>query len=283
MTILGRPGAAKQPRRPAPTSFAIPPSESRVLKAIISDIHGNLEALRAVLEDIDRQEAIDEIVCLGDIVGYGPSPAECVDLIRERCSVVIRGNHDEALVHGPIGFTPLAREAIEWTRKKLRPRFWKPGSTERWSFLEDLRTREEWHGYLLVHGSPRDPTSEYIMDREVHLGDPQKFTEIFASFEKVCMVGHTHIPGVFYEGPRFVPQRELEEEFRADGEKMVINVGSVGQPRDRDPRACYLLVDPERDAFRFRRVDYDCDQTRERIHRIPGLNPQLGDRLQDGI
>ncbi len=256
--------------------------EDSVLKAIISDIHANLEALIAVMAHIDDQ-GIDEIICLGDIVGYGPNPAECVDIVRDRCRIVIRGNHDEALIHGPIGFTPMAKEAIEWTRKKLQPRFWKSGSKERWTFLENLQTQDTWNGYLLVHGSPRDPTSEYIMDREVHLGDPQKFTEIFSSFDKICFVGHTHIPGVFYEGPHFVPQREIEGPFAYDGQKAVINVGSVGQPRDRDPRACYLTVQPDDDVFQYHRVDYDADATRQRIYSIPPLNNQLGDRLLDGF
>lgn len=252
------------------------------LTAIISDIHGNLEALQAVLADLDRQGA-REVVCLGDIVGYGPNPVECVDLVRARCSVVIRGNHDDALVHGPIGFTQMAREAMEWTRKALKPRFWRSGSRERWSFLENLPLQENWNGYLLVHGSPRDPTSEYIMDREVLLGDPRKFVEIFDRFETVCFVGHTHIPGVFLEGPRFIPQREFSEGFSYEGDKMVINVGSVGQPRDRNPEACYVTVEPEEDRFQFRRVRYDVDATRRKILSISSLSPQLGERLVEGV
>lgn len=250
--------------------------------AIISDIHANLEALEAVLADIDQQ-GIREIICLGDIVGYGPDPAECIDRVKERCRLTIRGNHDEALLRGPIGFTPIAREAMEWTRKVLRPRFWKPAARARWKYIESLPLQADWEEFLLVHGSPRDPTSEYIMDRDVLFGNNQKFIEIFARVQKVCFAGHTHIAGVFYDGPRWVRQSEIHGSFRYDGVKMIINVGSVGQPRDRDPRACYLTVNGQDRSFRYHRVPYNWEATREKIHRIPELNSQLGDRLLEGI
>jgi diadenosine tetraphosphatase ApaH/serine/threonine PP2A family protein phosphatase len=251
------------------------------LTAVISDIHANLEALEAVLADCVRRGIVD-VLCLGDIVGYGPDPGECVDLVRSRCVKAIRGNHDEALVQGPVGFTPMARDAILWTRKVLRPRFWRPGSAARWRFLENLPLEDVWGEYLLVHGSPRDPTSEYIMERDILMGDRRKFPEIFERFDSVCLVGHTHIPGVFLAGPRFVPQRELTAPFRFE-EKMVINVGSVGQPRDRDPRACYLTFDQEQATFEFHRLDYDREKTRQKISAVAALNAQLGDRLLEGV
>ncbi len=249
--------------------------------AIISDIHGNLEALEAVLADIDHR-GIPEVICLGDIVGYGPDPAACVDLVRDRCRVTIRGNHDDAAINGPIGFTPLARDAIEWTERVLRPRFWRGGSRGRWDFLKTLPLQTKWQGFLLVHGSPRDPTSEYIMDREI-LFDPGKFEELFALFDRVCLVGHTHIPGVYREGPHWTPQRDVPEPFQFEGTKLIINVGSVGQPRDKNPRACYLGFDADTAEFQFYRVDYDWEKTRDKIHAVSGLNNQLGDRLGDGI
>lgn len=253
--------------------------------AIISDIHGNLEGLEAVLADIDTR-GIEEVVCLGDIVGYGPDPAECVDLVRERCRVVIRGNHDDALIHGPVGFTRIARDGIEWTRRVMRPRLWRRGSVERWRFVESLPVRANWEGHLLVHGSPRNPTSEYIMDRDLAMGDLQKFVEIFELVDRVCLVGHTHVPGIYSDDsgrPRWTPQREIESPFVYEGVKLVINVGSVGQPRDRDMRACYLTVDLSDGSYRFHRVQYDFETTRRKIHEIEGLDDQLGDRLVEGF
>src|SRR6266540_1842816 len=247
--------------------------------AFISDIHANLEALEAVLGDVEGR-GIEEVYCLGDVVGYGPDPVACTDLVMSRCRITIRGNHDEAMVRGPVGFNPLAREAIEWTRRAMRPRLWSPASRKRWKFLAELPLQAEWQGFLLVHGSPRDPTSEYIMDRDILFGPPNMFAEIFARFERVCLVGHTHIPGIFYEGPRFVPQREVSESFTFEGKKMVINVGSVGQPRDPDARACYVTC--EDGSLRFHRVDYDFRATKRKLRTVPQLDPRLADRLAEG-
>jgi len=248
--------------------------------AFISDIHANLEGLTAVLADIDRR-GIGEIYCLGDVVGYGPDPVACTDLVMERCKLTIKGNHDEAMVRGPVGFNPVAREAIEWTQKRMKPRFWSAASQRRWKFLAELPLQAEWGGFLLVHGSPRDPTTEYIMERDVLFGPPNMFSEIFAKFETVCLVGHTHIPGVFHEGPRFVSEREVTAPFAPEsGKKIVINVGSVGQPRDHDPRACYLVHEDGR--FQFHRVEYDVAATQRKLRSIPRLDPRLAERLGEG-
>lgn len=253
--------------------------------AIISDVHANLESLQAVFADIDGK-GISDILCLGDIVGYGPDPAACVDLVQKRCRLSIRGNHDDAVVRGPVGFNPSARDAVLWTRKQLRPRLLRPVTRQRWSFLSNLPLQVDWEAYLLLHGSPRDPTSEYIMERDVVLGNERMFAEIFERFDRVCLVGHTHTPGVFWQdAPRTVwrPQREFDGPFRFESAKMVINVGSVGQPRDRDPRSCYLTADPATDTFEFHRVVYDVQRTRQKILAIAALDPQLGDRLHEGF
>lgn len=249
--------------------------------AFISDIHANLEALEAVLADIGRR-GIEEIYCLGDVVGYGPDPEACTDIIMARCRVTIKGNHDDAVIEGPLGFNLVAKGAIDWTRKRLRPRFWKAGSAKRWNFLRGLPKRAEWGGFLLVHGTPKPDveTSEYIMDRDIQFGPPGKFSEIFSLFESVCLVGHTHIPGIFYEGPRWVPQRELPECISYEGKKMVINVGSVGQPRDHDPRACYVTY--EGGAFRYNRIEYDFRKTQAKLRDIPQLDPRLSERIAKG-
>lgn len=246
--------------------------------AFISDIHANLEALTAVLEDISRH-GYPEIYCLGDVVGYGPDPAACTDLVRRHCKATILGNHDEALVKGAWGFNQVARSAMEWTRKQLRPGFFKRGSRARWKFLAELPLRYQWHDILLVHGSPREPTSEYILPRDAQW-TPGIFEELFSGFESVCLVGHTHMAGVFEEGPKFYPQKELGETFKKKDSKMIVNVGSVGQPRDQDSRACYLSI--EDGSYRFHRVEYDIAKTQKKIRDIPELDNRLGDRLSDG-
>ena len=247
--------------------------------AIISDIHANLEALTAVLDDI-RGQGIEDVFCLGDIVGYGPDPVACTDRVRETCRATVCGNHDEALIKGAWGFTPHARQAIDWTRKVMKPGLLRWSGRARWRFLETLPLTHTWEGYLLVHGSPRNPVSEYILPRDVEWPQPGKFEEVFQSFSTVCFVGHTHIPGVFHEGPVFHRQPELPETFGYEGGKMLINVGSVGQPRDGDPRSSYLIVEDGR--FRFRRVEYPWQTTRDKIRAIPELDDRLGDRLGTG-
>jgi len=249
--------------------------------AFISDIHANLEALASVLEDIDKR-GYDEIFCLGDVVGYGPDPVACTDLVRQRAKVTILGNHDEALFKGTYGFNQVARAAMEWTKKQLRPGIFRPGSRDRWQFLANLPSRYEWQGYLLVHGSPRQPTTEYILPRDADWSPPGMFRELFSAFESVCLVGHTHIAGVFFEdGPRFVAQSQLGESFEKGEQKMIINVGSVGQPRDHDRRACYLSV--EDGVFRYHRVEYPVEKTQEKIRAIADLDNRLADRLGGGI
>jgi diadenosine tetraphosphatase ApaH/serine/threonine PP2A family protein phosphatase len=248
--------------------------------AFISDIHANLEALEAVLADVERK-GYETIFCLGDVVGYGPDPAACTDLVRRRCAVTIRGNHDEALVKGAWGFNEVARTAMDWTRRQLRPSLLRPGSKRRWDFLVHLPLRHEWEGLLLVHGSPREPTTEYILPRNAEWPLPGMFQELFSAVETVCLVGHTHIPGVFDETPRFTPQKEAGESFRYHGTKLIVNVGSVGQPRDGDWRACYLSREDSGD-FRFHRVEYPVETTQRKIRAIPQLDNRLADRLAEG-
>ena len=247
--------------------------------AFISDIHGNLEGLTAVLADIDRH-GYEEIYCLGDVVGYGPDPVACTDLVRRRSKVTIMGNHDEALVKGAWGFNQVARTAMEWTRKQLRPSFFRPGSRARWQYLAALPLRHEWEGILLVHGSPREPTTEYILPRDAEWSPPGMFQELFSGFESVCLVGHTHMAGVFEEGPHFTPQSQLGETFQKKSTKMIVNVGSVGQPRDQDWRACYLSI--EDGLFRFHRVEYDVETTQRKIRGVTELDNRLADRLAQG-
>jgi diadenosine tetraphosphatase ApaH/serine/threonine PP2A family protein phosphatase len=251
--------------------------------AVISDIHSNLEALTAVISDIDAL-GITDVRCLGDVVGYGPCPLECVDLIMARAQVVVRGNHDEALVHGAYGFHLRAQEAIDWTRDQLRPGFFSgPAVRKRWDWLTQLPLRHEDGPDVFVHGSPRDPTQEYLLAAEVAFGPTEKYEEVFAQFDRALFAGHTHLPGVITQDYATKTAAELDGELNlADlqGTKVIVNVGSVGQPRDRDRRACYVVVDG--DTIRWRRVAYAAEQTVERVRGTPRLHPSLGERLLAG-
>lgn len=253
-------------------------------RAIISDVHGNLEALTAVLEDIDRQQ-VDAIYCLGDVVGYGPNPCECVKLVRDRCSVVLLGNHDQGALFDPDGFNVGAERAIRWTRAQLEhhDRLVRDDSNRLTDFIGELPRTHHEGDFLFVHGSARRPLDEYVFPEDVY--NPLKMEHIFDLVGRYCFQGHTHIPGIFTTTPDFFPptdQRSAQTEYRLtlpDGKAMV-NCGSVGQPRDADPRACYVIL--EDDAVRFRRIEYPATVTCGKIHAIGDLDNYLGDRLLQG-
>lgn len=249
-------------------------------RALISDIHSNLEALQAVLADI-REQDISEVYCLGDIIGYGPNPCECIDLVRKHCQTCILGNHDQGALFDPEGFNSGAERAIFWTREQLENPTGANAKeqADRWDFLGMLprTTREEQR--LFVHGSARIPLNEYVFPEDIY--NQRKMEKIFSLIEKSCFQGHTHVPGVFTEGLRFFSPEETNHEYRLDTEeKIMVNVGSVGQPRDGDWRPCYVVI--EDSVVRFRRVEYDKDKTINKIYSIPELDDFLGDRLREG-
>ncbi|MBI3099304.1 MAG: metallophosphoesterase [Planctomycetes bacterium] len=251
--------------------------------AFVSDLHANLEALTCVLDDI-KQQGISEIVCLGDLVGYGPNPAEVVD-IAMGFSLTLMGNHDEAVINEALGFNPVARQAIEWTRKQLKPGLFSASAKKgRWEFLKALPRTHQRDDLLFVHGSPRDPTMEYILpsDCEDLLGGvPPKIQEIFSKFDRLCFVGHTHLPGVISEESVFIRPEVLGYRFEIPpGKKFIINVSSVGQPRDRDPRACYATFDGK--TVTWRRIEYPHATTRDKILAIPELGAKSANRLALG-
>jgi predicted phosphodiesterase len=247
-----------------------------VVRAIISDIHGNLEALEAVIADIDEQK-IKEVYCLGDIIGYGPNPRECIDLVMDRCAVTILGNHDQAALFDPEGFNAGAERAIFWTRHVLETGDPK-GNERRWGFLGELpRVRRE-DQFLFVHGSARNPLNEYVFPEDIY--NQRKMERIFALVDKYCFQGHTHIPGVFTEGLNFLSPEEIDHRYELGAEKVLVNVGSVGQPRDGDPRACYVVLSGN--TVQYRRVPYDFEKTIDKIYPIPELDNFLGDRLREG-
>ncbi len=244
--------------------------------AIISDIHSNLEALRAVLDDIDKRN-VDRIVSLGDIVGYNANPNETVDLIREREILSIAGNHDVRGANDgePFGFNPQARSAILWTRDQL--------TQENKKFLDSLPVTQEIDDlFLMVHGSVNS-ADEYILST----------TEAIVNFEllkehgdmRICFFGQTHRPAIFVqdEGRVFLVRGEGKEYDFTLREKAyyLINPGGVGQPRDQDERASYLIFDSYRNRISFFRVVYDTAAASRKIV-AAGLPFTLAVRIKQG-
>jgi len=273
--------------------------------AIISDIHGNLEALQTVLADIERR-GIRRIVCLGDVIGYGPDPLACLDVVRERCEVCLMGNHDHAVLFEPLNFNSAAERAAYWTREQIECEPDTQRRNRRWEFLGKLPIRFRLDDVLFVHASPRRPINEYIFPEDVFT-NPQKVRANFDRLDtRLCFVGHTHQPGVFLDDPYFDPPDELPDApyFEIDPEqRAIINVGSVGQPRDKDPRASYVVVYEAQDEspddagppslvkqavgcsiaqIEFVRLEYDIDATVAKILAEPMLDDMLGHRLYEG-
>ena len=254
--------------------------------AVISDIHGNLEALKAVLADID-QRGVTQIVCLGDVIGYGPQPAECLDLVMDSCSLCLMGNHDYAVLYEPYNFNIGAESACYWTRMQLEDEKDASRRDRRWDFLGNLAIKHAIQSEIprqgemvFVHGSPRRPINEYVFPDDVYT-NPGKIHSLFERFGKLCFVGHTHVPGVFFDTPDFYSPDELENVHSiSEKYKAMVNVGSVGQPRDRDNRASYVVVDDE--DVTFVRVPYDVDAVVEKIHTVSELDEYLAARLREG-
>jgi len=238
--------------------------------AIISDIHANLEALVAVLEDIDRLE-LDGVLCLGDVVGYGPNPAECIDAVKSVSLFTLAGNHDFAVVGkaNVEDFNPYAREAVLWTRSKLK-------QSDR-SFLSSLPLTRSELGAFFVHGSPYQPAEwNYVLS----LFEARR---AFAEFEEpICFIGHSHAPLVI-EMDQDESMTVLDPTLVAfeEGKRYIVNVGSVGQPRDGNPDAAYGVWDTDENQFELRRVAYDLHTTQRKILEA-GLPEFLAWRLAVG-
>jgi diadenosine tetraphosphatase ApaH/serine/threonine PP2A family protein phosphatase len=237
--------------------------------AIVSDIHANLEALEAVLADLVPQRP-DDIICLGDFVGYGASPNECVERLRPLISGAVLGNHDAAAV-GRLSlgdFNSDAATAARWTEEALSP--------ESHEWLAGLPYTLERGDALLVHASPFDPSLwNYVLS-------PVDAAEEFAAFEqRICFIGHSHFPGAFELHGDEIRYRRSEEIRLLPGARYIVNVPSVGQPRDSDPRAGYAIYDSGAGAVRQVRLEYDIDGAMRRI-REAGLPPFLAERLRWG-
>jgi diadenosine tetraphosphatase ApaH/serine/threonine PP2A family protein phosphatase len=241
--------------------------------AFISDIHANLDALEVVLEDIKTQN-VDRIVCLGDIVGYGPQPNECTMLVQQVSELTVVGNHDYAALGrmDTLGFNEYARAAAEWTADALTP--------ETKSFLEDLPMTKLLGGLLLVHASPKDP------ERWTYVLSYQEAKRQFSAFtERLCFIGHSHLPVVIEEYGDDINALSFPEDIPLRlhrDRRYIVNVGSVGQPRDRDPRTGYTWYDDELDAALLRRLTYSIETVQQKILDA-GLPPFLAQRLADGV
>ena len=236
---------------------------------IISDIHANLAAFEAVLADAEGQW--ETIWCLGDIIGYGPNPNECVDLLREYDHISLSGNHDWAVL-GKLdinSFNDEAQTAVRWTQSVLRE--------DARAYIESLPTTLLKDPFTLVHASPRQPIWEYILDAYTAAVN-------FSFFDTpYCLVGHTHVPGAFDQQQKRVLVRppDYNQPHPLPEVRRIMNPGSVGQPRDSDPRAAYALLDPEAMTWEYRRVEYPIAQTQEQMCEA-GMPEKLITRLAHG-
>ena len=237
--------------------------------ALISDIHGNLEALDAVLAEIEARRP-RRVFCLGDVVGYGASPNECLAKVRKHCELVLLGNHDAAASGGPEAarFNIYARVAADWTAKTL--------TRENREYLQRLPlTSSEGSGYL-VHASPACPRDwEYLLDRF----DAEPQFHYFS--EPICFIGHTHQPAVYMADPAGCKSLPLSNVTLEPDRRYIINVGSVGQPRDHDPRACFVIYHEATGGIEFVRVPYDIEGAQAKI-RAAQLPEVLAARLATG-
>ncbi|WCJ58777.1 metallophosphoesterase family protein [Fontisphaera persica] len=236
--------------------------------AIIADIHANLEAFKVVLEDIKAQNCT-HVVCLGDVVGYGANPKECLDIVREMKIPCIKGNHDEmcSVDKNLEGFNPYAAEAIMWTRDQLTE------DDRQW--LRDLKYQRLIANFTIVHATLDLPHQwGYVFDK---LMAAASFTY---QNTPVCFFGHTHVPLAFIRDS--VVRGGTYSKFKVEpGKKYFVNVGSIGQPRDNDPRAAYVVYDLDENTIELRRLEYDIPTAQKKIL-AAGLPARLAERLAYG-
>ncbi len=231
--------------------------------AILADIHSNLEALQAVLADMQAQ-GIEQFVCLGDVIGYGPSPRECLELVRPSM-LTLMGDHEQTLLLETGDLPARSIQILRWTFSEIfSEEYEKEANRDLWFQLEKMASLEQYRseeGVLFVHGSPTNPTHGSVHPRDVE--DPELLEREFALVENLCFCGHTHLPGVFIDGQGYLPPSTNDGRISYTGRKMIVNVGSIGYPKDRDHRACYVTYDGS--DVQFHRVAYDGAGVRGRI------------------
>jgi len=236
--------------------------------AFISDVHGNLEALMAVINDIVKED-VDKIFCCGDSIGYGPNPNECLQLIKELKIDCVRGNHEEALIKNECSFTELALKSIQWTARVL--------TIENYSFLDSLPYSLNYEidgkSFTIVHGSNDSPKKFNYIDNSIA-------AERSIYKQHILFVGHSHSPTLFFTGNCLGYERAFEDYSNKksiigkEGMHYIVNVGSVGQPRDRDDRACYSIYDLDKNTIEWKRVEYPVEKTQAKIleYGLPEFN-----------
>lgn len=266
------------------------------LTAIISDLHGNTPALEVALADA-RARGAARYVCLGDVVGYGARPRQCLEIVMRLCvpgarerdehgagdladGLCLLGNHEQALMFEADDFNPKARAAIEWTRGELMSD--ESRAAVYWDFIGDLEGAQRDEVAMFAHGSPRDPVREYMLPRDAR--NAEKLQANFACMDRgVCFVGHSHVPAIYYEDGRLFRPSGTDGPYDlgdlADC-PCIVNVGSVGQPRDGDPRLSYVMFDGKR--VTFIRLEYPIQQAAQAIRQVPELPDFLADRLEVG-
>lgn len=274
------PGGRGRPacRRPTPRS---PPDPDPLTVAIVADIHANIEALSVVLDHV-QSKGITRLICLGDIIGYGPNPRECLKLLF-RSEVAIMGNHEEAVMFYGEDFNPKAKASLEWTKDQMNSsQFDRTENYDLWNFLGTMQQVVEDGDVMYTHGSPRVPTREYVVPADAR--NTEKMQGIFDLIKRVCFIGHSHIPHIYSSDMRHAAPENVNQAIDlrklGEGRKVLINVGSVGQPRDGDVRSSYVTFDGN--IVRFWRLDYDYKTTADKIYNIPELPNFLADRLLVG-
>jgi len=238
--------------------------------AFISDIHANLEALEAVLADIDKK-GIDEILCLGDVVGYGANPNECAEIIAKRCKSVLLGNHDAVATNllTTQHFNVHAKIAIEWTTQALTP--------SNRSFLAALPVSKTTDLLTMAHSTPYEPGMWY------YITSLEEAAFNFQFFDtKICLVGHTHIPMIIVlDDEEIYVHPEKQISYKEENRKLLINIGSVGQPRDRIPDSSYGILDTDEMQFSLHRIPYDIAKAQAKMKKIK-MPDFLVNRLAEG-
>ena len=263
--------------------------------AIISDLHSNVPAVETALRDA-LERGVERFVCLGDVIGYGAEPRPCLELVMRICGeeakhpfedtplqpgLCLLGNHEQALLETPVDFNPKARQAIEWTREEI-------GNCDRedklryWDFLGELEPTRCDEVAQYAHGSPRRPVHEYMIPRDSI--NTEKMRANFDAMQRdLCFVGHSHIPAIYYDDGRLFRPSGTEGPYELATEtssKAIINVGSVGQPRDGDTRLSYVIFDGR--CITFVRLEYSHEDAAERIRAVNELPDYLADRLAVG-